>query len=315
MATADMSHSADTSSMREFVRNYAYGTIMIGSMLVLWWAVEGPYPLEYVVIALQITAILTILALEVYIPFQKKWGTVRNVTRADVIYFAIAPGIELLQTFLLITLLAATAQYHQYIRLFDWWPRNLPILLQLFLVTMVVDVLKYWYHRWTHEVPFLWRFHIIHHRLERLEMLRSAYFYPIDLFLTVGLGTLALLACGASKELIIFHNVWAGITGLLNHSNADVRCGWFDTILNSPGHHRAHHSVNLPGVNSNYGSFFNFADRMFGTRYLPDDQSDFGPLGVDETYDVPKTVLAQLAVPFRWKRVHKVPELVPEKAR
>jgi hypothetical protein len=46
---------------------------------------------------------------------------------------------------------------------------------------------------------------------------------------------------------------------------------------------------------------------MFGTRYLPEDQSSFEPLGLDETYDMPDTVLKQLAVPFRWQRIHRAP--------
>ena len=66
--------------------------------------------------------------------------------------------------------------------------------------------------------------------------------------------------------------------------------------------------MGLPGSRSNYGSFFNFADRIFGTRYLPEDQSDFGQLGLDDSYNMPKTVLKQLAVPFRWNQVHPAPE-------
>lgn len=116
-----------------------------------------------------------------------------------------------------------------------------------------------------------------------------------------------MLMFGVSYEIIIFHNVFAGITGLINHSNAGLECGFLDSILNSPGHHRAHHSVRLPGVQSNYGSFFNFADRMFGTRYLPEDQRDFGPLGLDDSYQMPDTFLQQLAVPFRWQRVQRAP--------
>ena len=154
-------------------------------------------------------------------------------------------------------------------------------------------------------MPFLWRFHSIHHSLERLEMLRASYFYPFDIFLTVAMGTLAMLMVGVDYQVIIFHNVWAGITGLLNHSNADLHCGFFDKFLNSIGHHRAHHSVGLPGSRSNYGSFFNFTDRIFGTRYLPEDQSSFDPLGLDENYEVPENFVGQLAVPFRWREVHK----------
>ncbi len=292
-----------SAQLRTSVRRYGYGSILVGSLLVLWWGVEGPYPIEYVSNGLYIVMIVVILGLELWIPFTRTWGDIRKATREDVIYFLLAAPIDGLQIFLLVGLLAKTSEYHHYIRVLDIWPTHAHILLQLLLVTLIVDFFKYWYHRWTHEVPFLWRIHSIHHSLDRLEMLRASYFYPIDIFLTVGTGTLAMLMFGAGYELIIFHNVFAGITGLLNHSNADLECGFFDSILNSPGHHRAHHSVGLPGSRSNYGSFFNFTDRLFGTRYLPKDQRELHPIGLDDSYQMPATFLEQLAVPFRWRHV------------
>jgi sterol desaturase/sphingolipid hydroxylase (fatty acid hydroxylase superfamily) len=291
--------------LKTLVGQYGYGTILISCLLVLWWGVEGPYPLEWVSNGLYVLMIFVILGLELWIPFTRSWGDIRKATRADVIYFLLAGPIDFLNILLLVTLLAGTAQYHHYIQVFDIWPNHFPILIQLLFAILIVDFFKYWYHRWTHEVPLLWRYHTIHHSLDRLEMLRASYFYPIDIFLTVGLGTLAMLMVGVGYELIIFHNVYAGITGLLNHSNADHKCGFFDSFLNSIGHHRAHHAVGLPGRESNYGSFFNFADRIFGTRYLPEDQGSFDPLGLDDSYDMPDTVLRQLAVPFRWRQVHK----------
>jgi len=303
--TGSLGIASRSDSLRGFVRTYGYGTIMVFCLLVLWWGVEGPQPLAIVSNALYITMILVILGLEIWMPYTKSWGDIRNSTRADVIYFLMAAPIDFLAMFLFVGLLASTAQYHHYVQVFDFWPSHWHILLQLVLVTFVVDFFKYWYHRWTHEVPVLWRYHSIHHSLDRLEMLRASYFFPLDIFLTVGIGTLALLACGVGYELIIFHNVYAGITGLLNHSNADLKCGFFDRFLNSIGHHRAHHSVGAPGRNSNYGSFFNFTDRIFGTRYLPEDQSSFGRLGLDDDYDMPDTVLKQLTVPFRWHQIHK----------
>ena len=298
-----MSESGSTSwndSLRMLVRRHGYGVLLTVSLLVLWWGVEGPYPIQYVSNGLYIAMILIILGLELWIPFTKSWGDVRCSTRADVIYFLLAAPIDALQVFLLVGLVAQTAQYHHYLRVLDVWPRHGPILLQLLLAILLVDFFKYWYHRATHEVPWLWRIHSIHHSLTRLEMLRASYFYPIDIFLTVGTGTLVMLMAGAGYEVIIFHNVYAGITGLLNHSNADLRCGFWDVILNSPGHHRAHHSAASPGGRSNYGSFFNFMDRLFGTRYLPADQRSFDPLGLDASYRIPDAFLSQLAVPFRW---------------
>lgn len=301
------SGAAASERLRMLVRRYGYGSILIGSLLVLWWGVVGPYPIEYVSNGLYVAIIFLILGLEFWIPFQRTWGNIRKATRADVIYFLLAAPIDALSIFLLVGLLAQTSQYHHYLNVVDVWPQDAHILLQLLLVILIVDFFKYWYHRWTHEVPLLWRYHTIHHSLDRLEMLRASYFYPIDIFLTVGTGTLAMLMVGADYELIIFHNVFAGITGLLNHSNANLRCGFFDHFLNTIGHHRVHHSAELPGIESNYGSFFNFADRMFGTRYLPEDQRSFGPLGLDDSYEIPETVLEQLAVPFRWRRVRGAP--------
>lgn len=289
--------------LRTAVRRYGYGGILIGSLLVLWAGVVGPYPIQYVSNGLYIVMILVILGLELWMPLTRTWGDIRKATREDVIYFLLAAPIDGLQMFLLVGLLAQTAPYHHYLRVFDVWPKNAPILLQLLLVTLIVDFCKYWYHRWTHEVPVLWRFHSIHHSLDRLEMLRASYFYPLDIFLTVGTGTLAMLMFGVGYELIIFHNVYAGITGLLNHSNTDLECGVFDSILNSPGHHRAHHSVGAPGSRSNYGSFFNFMDRLFGTRYLPTDRRVPERIGLDASYQMPDSFLAQLTVPFRWRRV------------
>lgn len=293
--------------LRSFVRTYGYGTVLIGSLLALWWGVVGPYPFEYVAVAVQVTCIFLILGLELFIPYQKRWGDLRNVTRADVIYFLLALPIDRLQIFLLVALLAGTAEYHQYVQVVDFWPQHWHILIQLFMATLVVDFFKYWWHRWTHEVPLLWRIHSVHHCLDRLEMLRASYFFPFDIFMTVATGSFFLLMLGVDYQIIAFHNVFAGITGLLNHSNADLKCGFFDHFLNSIGHHRAHHSVSAPGAFSNYGSFFNFTDRMFGTRYLPEDQSDFGELGlVKDEYDFPTTFLKQLMVPFNWKKVCKI---------
>jgi sterol desaturase/sphingolipid hydroxylase (fatty acid hydroxylase superfamily) len=305
MVMGQPSSAAWSERLRMLVRRYGYGSILIASLLVLWWGVDGPYPIEFVANGLYVVMIFLILSLELLIPFTRTWGDIRKVTRADVIYFLLAAPIDRLQIFLLVGLLAQTSQYHHFVQVFDVWPNDAHILLQLLLVTLIVDFFKYWYHRWTHEVPLLWRIHSIHHSLDRLEMLRASYFYPIDIFLTVGTGTLALLMCGVRYELIIFHNVYAGITGLLNHSNADLECGVFDHVLNSIGHHRAHHSVRLPGSQSNYGSFFNFTDRLFGTRYLPKDRQSIKPLGLDDSYEMPDTVLKQLAVPFRWQHVHR----------
>ena len=159
MASAEALAASGTDRLRDVVRRYGYGTILLGSLGVLWWGATGPLPLAWVSNALYVTVIFVVLGLEIYIPYQPRWGDIRKATRADVIYFLLAAPIDFLHIFLFVTLLAGTAQYHHYVQVFDIWPNHAPILLQLLLVTLIVDFFKYWYHRWTHEIPLLWRFH------------------------------------------------------------------------------------------------------------------------------------------------------------
>ena len=41
---------------------------------------------------------------------------------------------------------------------------QLPPLLEALLVFLLLDAWRYWEHRIYHEVPMLWRVHLVHHR-------------------------------------------------------------------------------------------------------------------------------------------------------
>src|SRR5262249_45406000 len=126
-------------ALRRVVRRYGYGSILLFALLGLWWGVRGPVPLKAVPNALYVSMIVLILALELWMPFRPRWGDIRKATRADVIYFLLAAPLDAVQVFLLVGLLAGTVQYHHYLRVVDVWPTNAPILVQLFLATLLVD--------------------------------------------------------------------------------------------------------------------------------------------------------------------------------
>src|SRR6266550_4042913 len=42
------------------------------------------------------------------------------------------------------------------------------------------DVVQYWAHRATHQVPFLWRFHKVHHSIEEMDWLAAGRLHPLD---------------------------------------------------------------------------------------------------------------------------------------
>src|SRR4051812_7683274 len=47
------------------------------------------------------------------------------------------------------------------------WVAAQPAWLQFIEAVLVADVAQYWAHRATHQVPFLWRFHKVHHSIEQ----------------------------------------------------------------------------------------------------------------------------------------------------
>ena len=135
--TGRTSAASSGEALRSVVRRYGYGTIMLLCLLVLWWGAEGPYPIENVAIGLQIAMVLLVLGLEFLVPFRQTWGDLRNVTRADVIYFLLAAPLDQLQIVLLVGLLAQTAEYHQYLQVVDIWPSAAPVLLQVLLTALM----------------------------------------------------------------------------------------------------------------------------------------------------------------------------------
>ena len=57
------------------------------------------------------------------------------------------------------------------------WPLWLKAVVALF----ASEIGYYWAHRMSHEIPFLWRFHSIHHSAEEVDFLVNTRAHPVDL--------------------------------------------------------------------------------------------------------------------------------------
>src|SRR5208282_2206713 len=56
-----------------------------------------------------------------------------------------------------------------------------PIWLKACATMVVGETAYYWAHRMSHQIPFLWRFHAVHHSAEQLDFLVNARLHPVDL--------------------------------------------------------------------------------------------------------------------------------------
>ena len=171
----------------------------------------------------------------------------------------------------------------------------LPPAIVPFVGIALFDLAIYWTHRWYHEVPFLWRFHAIHHSTEHLDWVSGFRNHPLD-------GTLIapafafLLAAGFDAEFTGVLAVVQIVTGIFLHANVRWRWRWLHKIVITPEFHHWHHANEPGAINSNYSVFLPAWDLLFGTYFMPKDRRP-SRYGVSEW--IPAGMLAQLWHPLR----------------
>lgn len=62
---------------------------------------------------------------------------------------------------------------------------DLPFLLEILLVIIIFDLIIYWQHVAFHKIPFLWRFHKIHHSDLDLDFTTALRFHIGEIFISV----------------------------------------------------------------------------------------------------------------------------------
>jgi len=193
------------------------------------------------------------------------------------------------------------------------WPDAWPLPAQLGLALVVGELPQYWVHRLQHERPWLWRFHALHHSAPRLYWLNAARFHPIDILMNYFPSYILLIALGCPPESIALFGLVSAVHGNFQHANLQLRCGPLNWLFSMAELHRWHHSPRIEEANTNYGQQMIVWDVVFGTRFLPRDRVPPERIGLAGGLSAfPMTYLAQLASPFRWKRIEAASAASPD---
>ncbi|MSP03291.1 MAG: sterol desaturase family protein [Acetobacteraceae bacterium] len=168
------------------------------------------------------------------------------------------------------------------------------------IVALVVgDIGYYWGHRCLHTVPFLWRFHSVHHSAEDVDFLTNTRLHPLDMAFGRLSGLIPVYALGlaaptAEDSLLPVVIVLTGtLWGFFIHANLRWHYGPLEWVIGTPPFHRWHHA--LTPANRNFASLLPWIDMIFGTYHSPKGQS---PSSYGIPAPMPGALADQLIFPF-----------------
>jgi len=174
---------------------------------------------------------------------------------------------------------------------------RLPFLIQLPLAIVVADLSQYAIHRAFHRIPFLWRFHAIHHSIETMDWVAGSRSHYVDILITRGLIMIPMTLFGFSQATMAGYLVFVSFHATFCHTDFRPRTIWLEPYFVTVRYHHWHHAADTNAVDVNFAIHLPFIDRCFGTQYLPKDAwpQRYGLVGGR----VPRGFFAQLVAPFK----------------
>ena len=166
------------------------------------------------------------------------------------------------------------------------WVSQSATWVQVVVYLFLTDLFGYGIHRLMH-TPWLWRIHAFHHSVESLNWVSGIRGSPWHMVLILLPGALV------SAVFLLPHNPTAFMVVMvidvasqhLNHSNLRLPMArQLEWLLVTPQMHFIHHSKEERLGKCNYGFYFSYWDRLFGTYVHAEEVADKGPLGLKEDY-------------------------------
>lgn len=175
--------------------------------------------------------------------------------------------------------------------------RAQPDWLEFLELLILSDLCFYLAHRMCHAVPFLWRFHAVHHSSEHLDWLATYRVHPVDQVLNSTLIALPAIVLGFSPIPVIAYAIIYRLHAPLLHSNVNFDLGPFGWILTSPRFHHWHHADQVEAYDRNFGGQLSIFDRLFGTHNAAGESTLPERYGIGGV--IPETYASHLLHPFR----------------
>lgn len=150
-----------------------------------------------------------------------------------------------------------------------------PSVLAFVVLFVAEDFCYYWFHRVHHESRLFWAAHVNHHSSRRYNLstaLRQSWTTPF----TGPLFWAPLALLGFAPGMIAIAQAVSLLYQYWLHTELIGRLGPFESIFNTPSHHRVHHGRNPQYLDRNYAGILIVWDRLFGSFEPEEEAVDYG---------------------------------------
>ena len=277
--------------IRFLLRFGLYPLILLGgNALGISMAANGAPLWQKLLVLLGVVGLM--LVAERILPFESRWNRTHGDRGRDIAHAIVNTafnnvGILLLPLFAGLGVFAGI------------WPVAWPFWLQVVFAILVLDAGVTLAHYASHRVDVLWRFHAVHHSVERMYSFNGLMKHPIHQTIETVAGMMPLLIVGIPSPVAAAVAFAVVIQLLLQHSNVNYRTGPFKYVLANAEVHRFHHRKGAGLGDVNFGLFTTLWDHMLGTFYYTPQRVEVDALGIGDRPMYPRAYVAQLIEPFR----------------
>ncbi|MGH9219421.1 MAG: sterol desaturase family protein [Vicinamibacterales bacterium] len=181
----------------------------------------------------------------------------------------------------------------------------MPVAVQFIIAFLLMDLTFYWWHVANHRIPFLWRFHNVHHIDPDLDVSTAFRFHVGEVALSTVFRSVQVSVIGLSMWMFAVYEIVFQANTLFHHSNVRLPIGierMLNLVIVTPRMHGIHHSQVRDETHSNFSVVFSWWDRLHRTLGLNIPQAEIviGVPGYAREGD--NSVSNALLLPFRRQR-------------
>jgi sterol desaturase/sphingolipid hydroxylase (fatty acid hydroxylase superfamily) len=235
-----------------------------------------------------------------FVPLERLFGRTdqplfREDWREDLFYYMISSMLVQVLTFISMAPAIAIASHTSWTT-FRHAIGSQPAIVQLIEIMFLTDLVQYWVHRAFHRVPFLWKFHAVHHSAKAMDWLAAARMHFLEIIALRGSTVIPMFILGFTQLPLHAYILIVYVHSALLHANVRWEFNRIGKFLATPRFHHWHHGIEKEAIDVNFAIHFPLLDRLFGTYHLPPGQWPRG-YGV-EGHPVPRSYLKQFCYPF-----------------